>query len=132
MQYLVSITRILPLTIHFSLYNPHDSDGPVYIPRLLGPLGYFVSLEITDEDNKVVYHSEKPKAKLKLHPSRSTSYQALEPGYTYGIVFEVEDFRPTPGRYEISIAYSNQEFRGFPGNELGQMTYLTKLSFNAG
>jgi hypothetical protein len=131
-QYLATITQTTPLTIHFSLYNPAESEGPVDVPRLLGPLGYFVSVEIMDENHQVVYQSYPPKVKLKLDPSRPESYQVLEPGYTYGIVLKVEDFQPAPGDYQLSVAYSNQNFRGYPGHELGEMAYRATLSFHLG
>src|SRR5437870_872365 len=91
MQCLVAITRTRPLTVHFSLYNPPGSEGPVYIPRLLVPLGAFVSLKVTDLLDQVVFETFPPKLNLKLHPSRPESYFALEPGYTYGVVLEAKD-----------------------------------------
>jgi hypothetical protein len=130
MQYLAAITQTFPPTLHFSLYN--SENNPVYIPRLLGPLGYFITVEIMDENNKVVYRSSTPKAKPKLYPSKPESYQTLEPGYTCGIVLTVEGYEPAPGEYRVSIKYSNLEFRGFPGHSLGKLTYSTMLSFHVG
>jgi hypothetical protein len=129
MEYLVSIIKTNPLTLHFSFYNRNNGEEVVYVPRPLGPLGYFISLEITNQYNEVVHKTYKPKVKLKLHPERETSYHALESGYTYGIAFEVEDFVPVPGTYHIALRYSNQEFKGFASNLLGDMTYEATLSF---
>jgi hypothetical protein len=129
MDYLVSITKTNPLTLHFSFYNPDEAEAVVYVPRILGPLGYFITLEISDQYDEVVYETQKSKINLKLHPERESSYHALEPGYTYGNVFEVEDFVPVPGTYHIVLTYSNEEFKGFADNPLGAMTYETKLSF---
>jgi len=129
MQALATITHTDPLTLHFSLCNPPDSGESVYVPRPLGPLGYFVAIVITDQDDQIVYESDKPKVKLKLHPSRPESYLSLEPGYTHGILLTLDDVQLAPGAYQISMAYSNQEFRGFPEYSLGEMTLDTKLKF---
>lgn len=125
MEYLVSIIKTSHLIIYFSFHNPEHSAETAYVPRLLEPLGYFITVEIFDQDNNQVYQTYCPKVKLKLHPSRSKSYQAIEPGYTYGIAIEIGDFTPKPGIYKVSINYSNKEFRGFTGNPLGEMTYQT-------
>ena len=129
MDYLVSIVRPSPLVIHFSFHNANGDAMPAFVPRLIGPLGYFISLEITAENGAVVYETFKPKIKLKLHPDRQESYLALESGYTYGSVLTVEDFSPSPGAYRIALAYSNEGFRGFPGHALGEMRYRTEMAF---
>lgn len=126
MQYLAEIIQTSPLTIHFSFHNPEDNDGPAYVPKLLRPLGYFVSLEMK-EGQKTLYRTHQPKVKLKLHPDRAESYYALEPGYTYGVVLQAEEFKASPGDYQLDISYSNQQFKGFPGHPLGEMTFQTTL-----
>src|ERR671923_3084039 len=100
MQYLATIAGTRPLAIHFSLYNPPESDGPVYVPRLLGPLGAFIGIEVMDAARTSVYQSKKPKLGLKLHPARAESYHILDPAYTYGIVLTVADLRLAPGDYQ--------------------------------
>ncbi len=126
MQFLAEIIQTTPLTIHFSLYNPSDSEGPCYVPRMLGPLGYFVHVEVS-LGKTLVYRTRKPKVKLKLHPDRAESYCALEPGYTHGIVFEIDAFEPAPGDHRLTLSYSNLQFDGFPGHALGAMTYTVTL-----
>ena len=126
MQYLAVILQASPLTIHFGFYNPEDSEDPCYVPRMLDPLGYFVSLDVRDGKTSV-YRTERPKVRLKLHPDRAESYHALEPGYTHGIVFEIDDFEPDPGSYSLKLTYSNRQFNGFPGHPLGEMTYKATL-----
>ena len=64
-----------PLEILFGLYNPPSASRPVTVPRPLAPLGFFVSLRVTREDGRLVYASEEPKARLKLHPDRAASYR---------------------------------------------------------
>ena len=60
MDYLVSIIRTSPLLIHFSFYNADHDGGTIYVPRPLGPLGYFISLTISDAGNELVYETFKP------------------------------------------------------------------------
>lgn len=133
MQCLVVVTSTKPLNFHFSLYNPQedssDSDGAVYVPRLLAPLGTFVSVQVTRADGQVVYESARSKIKLKLDPSKSESYYALDPGYSYGIVLEVEedDMNLPPGEYQMHVVYSNLQFQGFAGHHIGEMSYHTTL-----
>jgi hypothetical protein len=128
MQCLVAIIRARPLTVHFSLYNPADSNGPVYIPRLLTPLGAFVSFQVVDLVEHVVYETLLPKFKPKLDPSRAESYYPLEPGYTYGIVLETEDANDVaPGNYQLHMRYSNLQFRGTEEHPLGEMSYNAVL-----
>jgi hypothetical protein len=129
MNYLVSVLESSPLMIHFSFHHPAHAEAPAYVPRLLSPLGYFISIEITNSKKDVVYASSKPKIKLKLHPDRPDSYLALDPGYTYGYALTVADFSAGAGTYHAAITYSNQEFRGFPEHSLGEMTHTTRLTF---
>jgi len=129
MQYLVALTQTRPIAIHFSFYQPPEREAPVYVPKLLGPLGAFVQVEVRREKKGVVYQSQKPKINLKLHPSRAESYHLLEPGYTYGIVLQVEELQLEPGDYQLYLSYSNLPFQGFPGYTLGELSYSTTLSF---
>lgn len=128
MNFLVMINQTRPLTIHFSFYNPYTSDGAVYIPRLLGPPGAFISITVSDTTaQRVIYQSTKPKIALKLNPSKAESYYALEPGYTYGIMFVVERLHLSPGNYRLDLKYSNVPFYGFPEHPVGEITYQTTL-----
>lgn len=130
MNFLVSIIQTQPVSFHFSFFNPRHSEETIYVPRALRPLGYFIRLKITNQDNVKVFQTEVPKAKPKMHPDRLESYLAIDPGYSYGAVLQVEDFKPGPGIYELSLSYSNQEYRGFAAQPLGEITYQTKLSFH--
>jgi hypothetical protein len=130
MDNLLTIIQTDPLMIHFCLHNPQKSAEPDYVPRLLGPLGFFIRIQVTDEEEQTVYRSTIPKVNLKLHPSKPESYQLLEPGYTYGIVLAVEDVRLDPGNYRLHLTYSNLEFRGFPGYSLGELKFANTLAFD--
>lgn len=133
MQYLAAITQARPLTVNFSLYNPPDSDGPLYVPRLLTPLGSFVRLQVTDAREQVVYETERSKIKLKLDPSKAESYYSLEPGYTYGAVFELdkEELALPAGEYQLQLTYSNLQFQGFEGHPIGELRHETTLPFRS-
>lgn len=125
MNYLVTIAAVHPLTLHLSLYN--DGALPRYVPRLLTPLGAFVSVTIRDVKGAVVYQTETPKVKLKLDPSREASYLELEAGYSYGAVSVLDDATLVPGEYHLDIAYSNGQFQGTPGIPVGVFAYRTLL-----
>jgi hypothetical protein len=128
MKYLVAVLQATPLMIHFSFHHQEAAAAVAYLPRLLRPLGYFVSVKITDSQDAVVYASDKPKIKLKLHPERAESYYALEPGYTYGCVLTIADFTAQAGNYHATVTYSNQDFRGFPDHNLGEMSHTARLT----
>ena len=102
MRYLVTLAGVDPLTLHWSLYN--DGAAPVYVPRLLTPLGAFVALTVRDAGGALVYQSETPKLKLKLDPRRAASYLALEGGYSYGAVFILDDLALHPGDSRLEVA----------------------------
>jgi hypothetical protein len=116
-----------PLEILFGLYNPPSASRPVAVPRPLAPLGFFVSLRVTREDGRLVYASEEPKARLKLHPDRAASYRELDPGYFHGVVFEVADLELPPGSYALDLSYTNREFRGPPEARIGSLSYRLQV-----
>lgn len=130
MRCLVTISAVHPLALHFSLQN--DGAVPTYVPRLLTPLGAFVSVTIRDVEGALVYQTETPKIKLKLDPSRDASYLELEVGYCYGVVFELDDATLVPGEYHLDIAYSNGLFQGTPGAPVGVLEYLSGLPLHVG
>lgn len=132
MNYLTTIIQTSPLTLHFGFHHPAESESPVSVPRLLTPLGYFVSIVITGEKKQIVYESDRPKVKPKLHPARPESYLQLEPGYTYGVMLEVEDFQPARGVWQMTVTYSNREFQGFAEHPIGELIYQTNLAFKIG
>lgn len=130
MRYLVTVSAVHPLTLHLSLQN--DGVVPTYVPRLITPLGAFVSVTIRDVAGALVYQSETPKIKLKLDPSRDTSYLELEAGYCYGAVFEIDDATLVPGEYHLDIAYSNKQFQGTSGAPVGVLSYHSALPLHVG
>jgi|BogFormECP12_OM2_1039638.scaffolds.fasta_scaffold05381_5 hypothetical protein len=125
MHCLVTVAAVHALTLHFSLHN--EGAVPGYVPRLLTPLGAFVSVTIRDVKGAVVYQTETPKMKLKLDPSRDASYFELEAGYSYGAVFVLDDATLVPGEYHLDIAYSNGQFQGTSGTPVGVLEYHTLL-----
>jgi hypothetical protein len=131
MQYLARIVRSRPLVIHFCLHNPAETNGPVYIPRTLGPLGVFVHIEVRarDEERRVVYEGPTMRFTHRLAPDRDESYQPLESGYTYGVMLEAEDFEAPPGEYEVKLRYANAPFEGTPSTPVGKLTFEGTLNF---
>lgn len=125
MHCLIMVAAVQPLTLNFSLHN--DSNLPAYVPRLLTPLGAFVSVKIRDAKGIVVYHTETPKMKLKLDPLLDASYLEIEAGYSYGAVFVLDDAILVPGDYHLDIAYSNAQFQGTSGVPVGVLAYHTLL-----
>jgi hypothetical protein len=129
MEYLARVIDSRPLTIHFCLYNPLRTGRPVYIPRTLAPLGVFVTLEIRDASDNIVYDGPTVRATHRLAPADPRSYQELESGYTSGVVLVVDDFEPPPGAYEVRLRYTNQPFSGTPATPVGALAYETTLPF---
>lgn len=129
MKYIVTIQQTRPLTIYFSIYNTQENREVRYVPRLLTPLGYFIRLKILNIVDQIVYESKRPKIKLKLHPSRSESYLALDPGYAYGVVLVLDELDLQKGAYLLQLEYSNIPFTGFPGHPIGELHYEATLQF---
>jgi hypothetical protein len=130
MEYLARVIGARPLTIHFCLYNPPATGRPVYIPRTLGPLGVFVTLEVRDASDNIVYDGPTVRATHRLAPADPRSYQELEAGYTSGVVLVVDDFEPAPGAYDVQLRYTNQPFSGTPSTPVGTLAYETVLPFS--
>jgi hypothetical protein len=129
MEYLTRVVCSQPLTIHFCLYNPSRTARPVFIPRSLGPLGVFVTLEIRDASGNVVFDGPTVRATHRLAPSDPDSYRELEAGYTSGVVLEVDDFDPPPGAYEVRVQYTNRPFEGTPSTPVGPLACEARLPF---
>ncbi len=98
MNYLVNIISAQPLTLHFSLHNPAQAGGATLVPRMLEPLGAFVSVVVRGSEGNEVCRTHPPKFTPKLKPSQASSYMELEPGYSYGVVLVVEDCELRPGQ----------------------------------
>jgi len=131
MEYLTRVVRSRPLTIHFCLFNPQRTGRPVYIPRTLGPLGVFVTLEVRDASGELVYDGPTVRATHRLAPSDPGSYHELEAGYTFGVMLEVDDFDPPAGEYQLRVQYANRPFSGTPSTPVGALTFETTLPFTA-
>jgi hypothetical protein len=119
MHCVAMITQKQPLTIYFSLYNPADASAVLYVPRMLVPVGAFVKIEIKAGD-QVVHATRQPKFSPKLPPDRQEAYVALDPGHGYGVVLAPEGVSLPRGDYAIHLTYSNLQYRGFSGHEIGE------------
>jgi hypothetical protein len=131
LRYLTIITETRPLTIWFCICNPPGSGEPITVPRPLTPIGAFLRIEVFDQDGQVVYHTDPPKMKLKLDPSKAQSYLTLEPGYTHGVMAEIADLRLPAGDYRLRLAYSNLMFTGTRERPLGELRHETSVGFRA-
>ena len=129
MMCLATLLTTRPLVLQVSLFNPQEALGPIFVPRSLQPLGAFIRLQLTDFRSTIVHETSLVKFAPKLHPSRPESYVALEPGYIYGAVFECPIPELSPGDYRLKIRYSNLEFQGYPGGEIGKQQCDTSLNF---
>ena len=127
MNYLVNIIGAQPLTLHFSLHNPEQAGGATLVPRMLEPLGAFVSVVVRGSEGNEVCRTHPPKFTPKLKPSLASSYMELEPGYSYGVVLVVEDCALAPGNYEVEVSYTNRDYRGPDGNAIGALTHAKTL-----
>jgi hypothetical protein len=127
MNYLVHIIAAQPLTIHFSLHNPEQADGATLVPRMLEPLGAFVSVVVRGPGGDEVCRTHPPKFTPKLKPSQESSYVEIEPGYSHGVVLVVEDCELSPGHYEVDVSYSNRDYRGPDGSAIGELTHTETL-----
>lgn len=127
MKYLCEIVTAKPLAIHFSLHNPQESNGPVFVPRVLGPYGLFVRVTIEDSSGAVVLEPPSIRGTQKLDPDDAKSYMALESGYTFGNVFEIEDAPKEPGTYKLLIEYASKPYTGAPGAEVPELGYKGEL-----
>lgn len=131
MEYLARIVRLRPLTIHFCLHNPAETNRPVYIPRTLGPLGVFVDIEVREREGerRVVYEGPTVRATYRLAPGRDDSYQPLEAGYTFGVMLKADDFDAPPGEYELTLRYANAPFEGTPNAPVGKLIFEGTQAF---
>ena len=127
MNYLISVIRTEPLTIHFSIQNPDHVEDPVLLPRMLEPLGAFVSVVVYGPEGAEVCRTHQPKFTPKLKPSQADSYVELDPGYSYGVVFEIDDCKLPPGNYEMEVLYSNLDYQGTEERPIGELSHRAKL-----
>jgi hypothetical protein len=111
-----------PLTVHFSLVQPRDAPRSMWVPRVLLPVGAFVAAELRDASGAVVWNTERPKFHPKLDPASPAAYVELEPGYSYGVVLALEGARLGAAEHALTLSYTNLQYRGFAGHELGDQS----------
>lgn len=127
MEYLIDILSTRPLHLRFAFQLPDDSEGPVPVPRVLRPPGYFVSASIRTFANEVVFETTEPKVKPKLDPRKDESYLLLEPGYSYGTVLDIGQIDVPGGEYVLSIQYDNREYTGSTSRPVGELRFGTEI-----
>ena len=127
MNYLCEVASTRPLAIHFSLSNPANSGGPLFVPRVLGPLGLFVRVTVKDERGRVLVEPPAIRGTWKLDPADQRSYLALEPGYTFGALFLIDDAPTGPGTFRLLVEYSNAPYTGTPGTPVGKLSFKREL-----
>ena len=114
------------LSFYFVLENPATASGPVLVPRVLAPLGAFVSLQVVDSTGSTIYETNPPKFTPKLDPQSEGAYVAIDPGYGYGTKFVIDDAPSLPaGTLDVKISYSNLYFRGSAEHALGDQQCST-------
>ncbi|WP_163541067.1 hypothetical protein [Occultella kanbiaonis] len=124
---LVHVLTARPLRLHVALLNPDGAAGPVWVPRLLRPLGAFVRLAVLDGAGETRFETTEPKFKPKLRPEDDESYLSLEPGYSHGAIFEAELGEVAAGAYTLRVTYRTLDYRGSPDRPVGEVT-LTEES----
>jgi hypothetical protein len=117
-----------PFTLSFVLRNPSET-GALVVPRVLHPLGAFVSLQIVDAAGAAVYESHPPKFTPKLAPDARDAYVTIDPGYSYGTTFVEERIALPAGDYEVRVAYSNLYFRGTADQPIGDQKCSTVVRY---
>jgi hypothetical protein len=128
-RHLIAVAGVRPLTIHFSLYNPPESEHVAHVPRLLVPLGVFIRLRIEDASGAIVYENPITKATFTYDPADASSYQELQPGYSYGTVIVPEDVDLAPGRYTLHLEYANRQYAGSLATPVGELAATAALPF---
>lgn len=132
-ELVVEVLATEPLRLHVSLHQPETAKAPAWVPRLLRPVGAFVRVVVRDTAGESLYQTYAPKFKPKLKPSDDQSYLLVEPGYSYGTVFELDPGQVTAGVYRIEVDYSNLDYRGTPDRPLGklELTAVRETSLGA-
>ena len=120
-ELLVHVLRCAPLHVQVSLHQPSRAGEAAWVPRLLEPLGAFLTVRVRSTSGPLVYETSAPKFKPKLRPDSDASYLALEPGYTYGIVLELDVPDVTPGAYRVQVQYTNLMYRGTADRPVGTL-----------
>lgn len=128
MEYLTAVVELQPLSIHFSLLNPSGATASVWVPRMLEPLGAFVTITVTDAMGAVRCQTHRPKFTPKLKATEANAYLELVPGQSHGALFTVEDCALAPGAYRVTVSYSNLDYRGTAEVPIGALSYQTTIA----
>lgn len=130
MEYLTAVVERQPLTIHFSLLNPTGAPAAIWVPRMLEPLGAFVTVTVRDGMGAVVCQTHRPKFTPKLKPSADDAYLELVPGQSHGALLTVDDCALAPGAYRVTVGYTNLDYRGTTARPIGALSYETTLALS--
>ncbi len=131
-ELLVEVLDTDPLRLHVSLQLPDAAAEPVWVPRLLRPVGAFVRVDVRNTAGDSVFATDVPKFKPKLKPSRNDSYLPLDPGYSYGTVFDLDLDEITRGAYLIEVSYTNLDYQGTEDRPVGELTLSTSCEATLG
>ncbi len=133
-ELLVEVLDTDPLRLHVSLQLPDAAAEPVWVPRLLRPVGAFVRVDVRTTAGDSLFATDVPKFKPKLKPSRNDSYLPLDPGYSYGTVFDLDlDLDEiTRGAYLIEVSYTNLVYQGTEDRPVGELALSTSCEVTLG
>lgn len=127
LRYEVEVAALRPLRLTFRLRQPASEEGEAFVPRLLGPLGYFVEVEVATLAGERMYATTQPKVKMKLRPGDDDSYVALAPGEAFGEDFEGDEIDDRAGEYVVSVRYSNRDYRGTDACPVGELRVAAQV-----
>lgn len=131
-ELLVEVLGTDPLRLHVSLHQPDSATEAAWVPRLLHPIGAFVSVDIRDTAGESVFATDVPKFKPKLKPSREESYLRVDPGYSYGTVFDLDLGQVTIGSYVIEVGYTNLDYQGTTDRPIGELAFTASCEVTLG
>ena len=129
---LVEVLSTEPFRLHASLHQPDAAAEVAWVPRLLRPIGAFVRVRVSNTAGESMFETKVPKFKPKLKPGNDASYLPLEPGYSYGTVFDLDVGQVTAGPYRLEVSYSNLDYRGTPERPLGELLLTTQREIALG
>ena len=131
-ELLVEVLDTDPLRLHVSLRLPDAAAEPVWVPRLLRPIGAFIRVDIRDTADESVFATDVPKFKPKLKPASDESYLSLDPGYFYGTVVDLDVGQVSTGKYAIEVSYTNLDYQGSADRPVGELSLSTSREVTLG
>lgn len=131
-ELLVEVLDTDPLRLHVSLQLPDAAPEPAWVPRLLRPVGAFIRVDIRSTAGESVFATDVPKFKPKLKPSSDDSYLSLDPGYSYGTVFDLDLDEITRGAYLVEVSYTNLVYQGTEDRPVGELALSTSCEVTLG